>query len=92
MEQELVQHNCGNMAGHGNCAQAILKAIAGKQNGCPGIATKQCMCRHANNPAINVQRASLFLETPAVALRYLGHRAWSRAQEEALQRIDVCIA
>ena len=88
LDAELPQRGCGNLAGHTECAAAVLKSFFNKENGCQGFGSKQCTCRHHPKEAER-ERAITFMDSPIVALRYIGHRKHEREKarkaEEALQ-------
>lgn len=76
---------CNNMAGHSNCAAAIVRTFLGKPNGCPG--NGKCVCRYQGNPEADLDRAHVFQEDPVVAMRYVGHHKNERRKRTTLALI-----
>lgn len=71
MLQEDIQP-CSSIEGHIGCAVKTLRTHLKKKRGCPGKCA-DCISLNKSHPMADKDRAAAFRDTPANALRYLGH-------------------
>ena len=83
IDTDLTRRGCGNLAGHSECAASVVRSAIGRQDGCPSYGSGMCTCR-IQRKSSEEERARLFIDDPAVALRYLGHRKHERQKSRKL--------